>query len=98
MQTNYVADGIQCECQMMDVESVQVSPVREDEDTEESGVSSREDGREESEETAPEVIKKLKSDEVAVKKSHLLKSNEGKSSHAKKLSRFSRTRSCRYSC
>ena len=73
MQTNYAVDGVQCEHQLTDVESVQVNPGREHGDTEESRASSIEDGREESdEETAPEVINKPKSDEVAVKKSHLL--------------------------
>ena len=78
MQTNYAADGVQCACQLIDVESVHVRPVREDGDTEESGASSIEDGREESdEETAPEAINKLKNDEVAVKKSHLLNLMKG---------------------
>ena len=68
MQPNYAAGGVQCEHQLMDVESVQVSHVREDGDTEESGASSIEDDREEAdEETTPEVMNKLKSDEVAVK-------------------------------
>ena len=40
----------------MDVESVQVSPVREDGNTEESRASSIEEGKESDEETAPEVI------------------------------------------
>ena len=57
-----------------------MSLVREAWDTEESGASSIEDGREESdEETAPKVINKLKSDEVgSSQKVSPTQSNEGK--------------------
>ena len=57
----------------MDEESVKVSPVRENGDTEESLASSIEDGRKEShKETAPEVSNKLKSIDIVVRKFHLL--------------------------